>query len=102
MNHTEIIIKIRHMFFLDWDPIGINHYSDDGEYNGYADQVAVFILNSSLDEEKLRKYLFLIAYEYIGMPHSAMLDEKTNAFADKLISFWNEIWNPCVCPETLK
>jgi hypothetical protein len=85
------------MFFLDWDPIGINHYPDDGEYDSYADFVATCMLNSPLDEEKLRKYLFQIAYEYIGMPHSTMLDEETNAFAGRLITLSNEMWNPCAC-----
>ena len=97
MNTRKTIVEIRKtlrkMFWEHWDPIGVNNDPHAvGEYDSYADEVTSFIINSRVvDESKIQKYLRCVMYDHMGLSFSAELENTTEQFEKKLISFWKKI-----------
>lgn len=79
--NAKLLEVVRKMLWEDWDPIGVNEYSEaSDEYDGYASVVAELV-RSGADEQMIFDRLWALETGYIGLEGDA---ENTRQFAAKL------------------
>jgi hypothetical protein len=78
---VEIQESIRKILFYDWDPIGINDFGPDDEYDSYVGGI-YRLLASGADEYKIIERLYQL--ETIGMGLNGNR-ERLKSVAEKLL-----------------
>lgn len=77
----QLLSTVRRMLWEDWDPIGVNEYSEaSDEYDSYAPAV-VKLVQSGVSEQEMFEQLWALETGYIGLEGD---EENTRAFASKL------------------
>ena len=86
---AKLLEVVRKLLWEDWDPIGVNEYSEaSDEYDGYAPAVADLI-QSCADEQTIFDQLWSLETGYIGLEGDV---ENTRRFAAKLHTLGQQ-WN---------
>jgi hypothetical protein len=83
--------EVQRMFFEHWDPIGINDspHAPKDEYDAYAGVIAgVMARANDVDESAILKHLRSFMYDDMGLSPHPELENKTEQFVKKLVSFW--------------
>ena len=65
---------IKRILWEDWDPIGVNHFAPDDEYDSYAFQIFV-MLKKGQGLVEIRDYLESAEVENMGLPNSGRHDD---------------------------
>ena len=77
----EIQESIRQILFYDWDPIGINDFGPDDEYDSYVGSI-YRLLASGADEYKIIERLYQFETNSMGLNGNR---EKLKNVAEKLM-----------------
>jgi len=78
---------VRTLFWREWDPIGIASPDEtDDEYDTYVDKAYVMLMDDRATAQEIAAYLLDIATRYMGLPHSALLVERSERTAKMLIT----------------
>jgi hypothetical protein len=81
---TKLVLLIRKMLWEDWDPIGVNEFSQaSDEYDNYAPAIAELV-STGASEQEMFDQLWALETGYIGLKGDA---ENTRQFAAKLYAF---------------
>lgn len=78
--------SVRKLFWLEWDPIGVNGFGVDDEYNTYADKAYVMLMDEGRSASEIADYLYYVSSSYMGIGESQRLKDLAQVVADKLIS----------------
>lgn len=76
-----IQVAIRQILFYDWDPIGINDFAPDDEYDSYVGSI-YRLLASGADEYKIIERLYQFETGSMGLNGNR---EKLKSVAEKLM-----------------
>ena len=84
--------RVRELFWLEWDPIGVNDCEKaKGEYDTYADKAYVMLMDECRSTTEIADYLYYISSEYMGAGPSEPLRILATKIADKLMSIRPEL-----------
>jgi len=84
MNATELVAVVRTMLWEDWDPIGVNQFSEaSDEYDSYAGEVAELVRRGA-SEQEMFDWLWSLETGHIGLEGDR---DNTQQFAAKLQEF---------------
>lgn len=80
--------KVRDLFRIEWDPIGVGHAPEArDEYDRYADKAYVMLMDERATAEDIAAYLFEIATGYMGLTErDGYLSERSTRTAKLLVA----------------
>ena len=77
--------EVRALLLQEWDPIGVAGIEEAAdEYDSYADEAYVMLMDQSASAEALFSYLQMIATEHMGLDDSEELRDKSRSVANML------------------
>jgi hypothetical protein len=60
--------RVREIFWLEWDPIGVNDCENaKDEYDRYADRSYVMLMDEGRSASEIADYLYYISIEHMGL-----------------------------------
>jgi len=79
--------RVREILMRDWDPIGVAGIPEAAdEYDAYADQAYVMLMDQRATAEAISAYLFDIATRHMGLSRIADLAERSDRAARTLVA----------------
>lgn len=67
-SYRRLHRAVREVLWKDWDPIGVNHFGPDDEYDSYAPGICRLLMEGA-DERKIADRLQQLAENAMGLPH---------------------------------
>lgn len=81
---TKLIVTIQKMLWEDWDPIGVNQFSEaSDEYDNYANEIAELVHHEATEQAMFER-LWTLETGYFGLEGDR---ENTERFAARLHAF---------------
>jgi hypothetical protein len=79
-------IRVRKLFWREWDPIGVNRMSGaQDEYDTYADRAYVMLIDEGRSPQEIATYLHGIVTQDMGMTDRPGLFELSQKVAETLV-----------------
>jgi len=83
---SENIAKVRELFVLEWDPIGVADMEENpDEYDTYVLAAYDMLMHQDATAQQIAAYLFNIASEYMGLGNPPGLRGNCERTADLLL-----------------
>jgi len=78
--------RVRELFLLEWDPIGINHICPPDEYDAYANRAYAMLMDERATVEEIAAYLLRVATGHMGLTRTAELIQRSELVATALVN----------------
>jgi hypothetical protein len=79
--------RVREILMREWDPIGVAGIPEAaGEYDAYADEAYVMLMDQRAAAETISAYLFEIATKRMGLSNIADLADRSDRVARTLVT----------------
>ena len=79
--------RVREALMRDWDPIGVAGIPEAAdEYDAYADEAYVMLMEQRATAEAVSAYLFEIATKHMGLSNIADLADRSDRVARTLVT----------------
>jgi len=84
--------RVREIFWLEWDPIGVNECENaKDEYDRYADRSYVMLMDEGRSAPEIADYLYYISSEHMGLGPSEPLRVLAAKIAERLMTIRPEL-----------
>ena len=78
--------RVKELFWLEWDPIGVNDAAPRDEYDRYADKAYFMLMHEGRSAQEIADYLYYISSEYMGLGARQSLRGLAENIAAKLVA----------------
>jgi putative transcriptional regulator len=67
------LIRVRDLFWREWDPIGVNQFgAPKDEYDRYADEAYAMLMHEGHSANEIADYLYRISSEHMGLRYDRL------------------------------